>query len=566
MLHRILSVLCLVGGLAPPVAAQDFPEGAPVPAVPLHMAALQGDLQMVRQHVAAGTDLDAYDPYGSTPLLAATTFGRTEVVRLLVEAGADPALGNAQGSNPLHVAAFLGRAPIVRVLLDHGANPSLLNDDGALALDLAAVPAARDRPLLDQFRAGLAPLGWTWSDAQVEAGRAQALEMLRPRGASVPEVDFRPATEADPVADVLPAPEVLPPAGVVHASGGGWPVSTPEEEGLDPALVALLYADAEALTAIRGLLVVKNGRLVAERYFNDGALEEPALLQSVTKSVTSALVGIALETGCLESLDQRMLDFFPDQAPRVRDPRKREITLRQMLQMRAGYGWEGSDSLRWEGLIGGDYLPLLVDFPLERDPGSGFDYSNVTSQLLGVAVARGCRTDLLDFATEHLFGPLGIHPGGWRQDPYGYRYGHGELHLTARDAARFGQLYLAGGLHEGRQLIPVTWVEASLTGYSSQINTAGLRAGTVGRYFREVEYGFQWWSARVGERRFHFAWGHGGQMIVLLPDLEMVVVVTSDPFYRPIREDHEGWKHEQANFNLVGRFLAALPSPEGAIP
>jgi CubicO group peptidase (beta-lactamase class C family) len=336
-------------------------------------------------------------------------------------------------------------------------------------------------------------------------------------------------------------------------------VSTPAAEGLDPGLTAELYADAERLKAIRGLLVVKNGRLIAERYFNGGAIDRPALLQSVTKSVTSALVGIALERGCLRSVDQRMVDFFPELEERIADPRKREITIRQMLQMRAGYGWEGADSTRWQGLIGGDYLPLIVDFPLDRAPGTGFDYSNVTSHLLGVIVGRACDTDLLPFARQHLFDPIGARAGEWGMDPYGYRYGHAELQLTARDMARFGLLYLNHGAWDGRQVVASDWVDASLTGYSSGINTAGLRSGTVGRYFRDAEYGYQWWSARVGDRRFDFAWGHGGQMIVLLHDLDMVLVVTTDPFHRPIREDDEAWKHEQATFNLIGKFIQSLP-------
>ena len=541
----LLVIAVAIAARAGAAGAQEAPPDDPAshpPAVALHLAALQGNVEAIRQHIAAGSDLDQIDAYGSTPLLVATTFGRPDAARALAEAGADLDIGNAEGSTPLHVAAYLGRSAIVGLLLEHRADPHTRNDDGATPYDMAAVPVAYDRPLLDQLRAGLAPLGLELDDDQIAAGRAEILKLLRSRRIDLEEVRFAPPRTA-----------------------GGWPVSTPAAQGLDPTLVADLYVDAAQLPAIRGLLIVKDGYLVAERYFHEGAIDRPALVQSVTKSVTSALVGIALERGCLESLDQPMLDFFPEQAVRVTDPRKRAITVRQMLQMRAGYGWEGSDSVRWEGLISGDYLPLLVDFPLDRDPGTGFDYSNVTSHLLAVIVARACDTDLLPFAQEHLFDPIGVRPGEWRQDPYGYRYGHGELHLTARDMARFGLLYLNDAKWQGRQIVPADWVEASLTGYSSGINTAGLRSGTVGRYFRDARYGYQWWSAQVGDRRFAFAWGHGGQMIVLLDDLSMVLVATTDPFHRPIREDHEAWKHEQAAFNLIGKFIRSLPD-EGAEP
>jgi len=533
----VTAVLLAVVAMAPSEAQEPKREVPGAPAIALHLAALQGDVAAIRAHAEAGSDLDRRDSFGSTPLLVAATFGHPEAVRALLQGGADPTVGNPEGSTPLHVAAFLGRDRVVAALLEQGAEAMLRNDDGATPYDLAVGSPARDRPLLDQLRAGLTPLGLELPDEAVAAGRAAALTLLGVYPPALPRDAFAPEP------------------------GGRWPVSTPEARGLDSEAIGRLYAEAQTLEAIYGLLIVKDGHLLAERYFNDGARDRPALLQSVTKSVTSALVGIALERGCLTDLDQRMVTFFPEYADRLDDPRKADITLREMLQMRAGYGWEGSDSLRWEGLIGGDYLPLLVDFPLERDPGSGFDYSNITSHLLGVVVARACETDLLDFAEKNLFGPLEIEPGSWLRDPHGYRYGHAELSLTARDAARFGQLYLDRGMHDDSRVVPAAWVEASLTGYSRDIDTAGLRAGTVGRYFHGVEYGFQWWSAVVGERRFDFAWGHGGQLIVLLDDLDMVVVVTSDPFHRPIREDGESWTHEQANFNLVGRFLRSLPDP-----
>lgn len=123
-------------------------------------------------------------------------------------------------------------------------------------------------------------------------------------------------------------------------SGDNWPVSTPAEQGLDPGLVAELYYNASQLETIYSLLVFKNGYLIAEDYFNIGSAEQKVNIHSVTKSINSALVGIALEQGCLTSLDQKMMDFFPEFTNRIADPQKNQITIRQMLQMRAGYPWE----------------------------------------------------------------------------------------------------------------------------------------------------------------------------------------------------------------------------------
>ena len=142
--------------------------------------------------------------------------------------------------------------------------------------------------------------------------------------------------------------------------GDDWPVSTPEAQGLDPMQVAELYYNAAKLETIYGLLVVKDGSLVAEKYFNEGSVAELSKRASVTKSYTSALVGIALEQGYLSSLEQKMLDFFPDLAGEITDNRKEQITVRQMLQMRAGYPWEETDAALWDALWDGEYLLSLI--------------------------------------------------------------------------------------------------------------------------------------------------------------------------------------------------------------
>ena len=340
--------------------------------------------------------------------------------------------------------------------------------------------------------------------------------------------------------------------------GDDWEVSTPAEQGLDPMLVAELYYNAAELETLYGLLVVKNGYLIAEGYFNEGSVEQKARVQSVTKSYTSALVGIALDQGYLSSVDQKMIDFFPEVAGQINDPRKEQITIRDLLQMRAGYPWEETDPALWEGLLSGDYLPLIDEFPLVSDPGTEFHYSNLTSNWLGIIVARACGTNLKSYAEEHLFLPIGAEVGDWGTDRDGHNNGCCDLHFTARDMAKFGLLYLNEGEYEGNQVIPADWVSESLQRYSEDINATGGFPANWGLSISDIGYGYQWWSARVGEHHFDFAWGHGGQLIVLLDELDMVIVVTSDPFY--LQHDDESWKHEKANINLVGKFIKSLPS------
>lgn len=330
-----------------------------------------------------------------------------------------------------------------------------------------------------------------------------------------------------------------------------WKVSSPEEQNLDPTKVAELYYHAGKLEKIRSLLVVKNGYLVAEDYFNDGAIDQKDRLQSVTKSVTSALVGIALNEGLMADIDQPVLDYFRDVSGTVSDPRKRRITVRQLLQMRSGYPWEESDPALWQALLSGHYPPLLQDFPLVTDPGSHFHYSNLSSNWLGIMVDRVSGMHLKQYAQEVLFSPLGITPGDWGTDAEGHNNGCGDLHLSARDAAKFGQLYLDEGVFSGRQIIPKQWVYDSLKSYS--VNEFTVKH--VG-HLRNFGYGYQWWSADVAGHPVNFAWGHGGQLIVLVDELDLLVVITSYPFW--LEHNADSWKHEKANIKLVGDFLHAL--------
>lgn len=347
-----------------------------------------------------------------------------------------------------------------------------------------------------------------------------------------------PSTEELEAVDYSPLP------------GDDWLVSTPEEQGLDPMLVAELYHNAAELETLYGLLIVKNGYLIAEDYFNEGSVDRKNELQSATKSVTSALVGVALEQGCLSSVDQKMMAFFPEFSGQLDDPRKEQITIRDMLQMRSGYPDEETGGpVLWEALLSGNYMPLIEDVPLTRDPGTEFQYSGLTSHWLGVIVARACDRNQKSIAQELLFSPIGAEVGEWLMLLDGYYNGLAGLHVSARDIAKLGLLYLNDGQYGGKQILPADYVRDSLQRYSEGLPSPG--------YFSDRGYGYQWWSARVGERYFNYAAGHGGQLIVLLDELDMVIVTASNPFWQ--QHDDESWKQESAIIKLVGEFIKSLP-------
>jgi len=203
----------------------------------------------------------------------------------------------------------------------------------------------------------------------------------------------------------------------------------------------------------------------------------------------------------------------------------------------------------------GEYLSHIVTLPLIFEPGTRFKYSNLTAHWLGIIVARATGKDLKTFGEEYLFDPLGVTPGeGWNRDLDGYYIGSGDIIFTARDLARFGQLYLDEGKYNNQQLISAGWVRDSLQTYS--VNE--FEVTSVGK-FRNMGYGYMWWSADVGDHRVNFAWGHGGQLIVLENSLDLVVVTTADPFYGP--DSHQNaWSHEKAILETVSKFIYSLLS------
>jgi len=313
----------------------------------------------------------------------------------------------------------------------------------------------------------------------------------------------------------------------------GWQVATPAGQGVDEALLNTAYQEAQRLPNLFSMLVVKNGYLIAEGYFNGARMNQ------------------AFDTNLLTSVDQKLFEFFPEIAWQQLDSRKSSITIRQMLQMRSGYPWEEFDGYLDRIVSTPEWIDLAAEFPLVADPGTRFGYSNLTAHLVGVITARAANESLRAFAERSLFDPLGISVASWPTDADGYYFGSGATMFTARDMARFGQLYLDGGAYGGRQLVPAEWVQDSFDSYSgTTYNTDILNA------ISQLEYGYLWWSGVSGSHRFNFAWGHGGQLICVIQDLNMVIVTTATGLGGEFGQD--AWRQESSVLELAGRLIALL--------
>ena len=299
----------------------------------------------------------------------------------------------------------------------------------------------------------------------------------------------------------------------------GWRTSTPEQQGMDSAQLAQML---DAVTArklnIDSILIVRHGYLVAEVYFGSNSSTLKHELYSVTKSFTSALVGMAIQKGFIDGVNHPVLNLFADRQVANLDTRKQAMTLEHLLTMSSGLEWPESgsaytttDNPYVRMMRSPDWVQFVLDRPMAEQPGARFNYNSGTSHLLSAIVQKTTRTSTLAFAQEYLFGPLGITAVDWGTDAAGVAVGGSDLRLTPRDMAKFGYLYLKGGAWAGQQIVPAEWVKASTIKHIKSTDAA-------------LDYGYQWWIGPDGSFAAH---GLGGQYIFVRPRQDLVVVFTS---------------------------------------
>jgi CubicO group peptidase (beta-lactamase class C family) len=232
-------------------------------------------------------------------------------------------------------------------------------------------------------------------------------------------------------------------------------------------------------------------------------------------------VGIALRENYLESLDQKMMDFFPEYVTSSMDPRKFDITLRHLLMMRAGFDWDDTEQ-QWNIYASSpDWVQYALALPLRDNPGEKFHYSTVQTNLLSAILTRASGMSTLELADRFLYQPLQISIGYWHQDPQGNYTGGHAMWYTPRDMARFGYLFLNKGLMDGKQIIPAKWVEESVQNY-------GYTHLTWWPYLANSGYGYQWWTNTIDGFEVFYASGKGGQRILMVSDLNLIIVTTTD--------------------------------------
>jgi len=317
---------------------------------------------------------------------------------------------------------------------------------------------------------------------------------------------------------------------VLQESNGAWPTqgwqaSAPEAQGMDSGVLAAMLEDIQRQGHnIDSVTVIRNGYLVADAAIYPYEQDTKHIIHSCTKSIVSALIGIAIEQGYIDGVQTPVLDFFPGRSAENIDENKKSMTLDDLLTMSSGLNCRDSYLYRWSGLnemrASSDWVQHMLDLPMAEAPGTRFEYCNGASFLLSAILTETTGMSAHEFADKYLFGPLGITDVIWPINPQGINIGWGELRMRPQDLAKIGYLYLRGGEWDGEQIIPSSWVEESTQKHIS---------GTL-----EDGYGYQWW---VDDSGIFMAVGYAGQFIFVVPEEELVVVFNSDlddrDFYVP---------------------------------
>jgi CubicO group peptidase (beta-lactamase class C family) len=322
-----------------------------------------------------------------------------------------------------------------------------------------------------------------------------------------------------------------------HLLDDNWKISTPEAQGVDSRKLLEMFQDIKAKggSDLHSILIVKNGYLITESYLPPYHKETLHNVKSASKSILSALVGIALEKKYLRSLDQKISEFYPEY---VNDPQKKEITLRHLLTMTAGLAW--SYDQETASPVSPSDLESWKVVPMRDAPGEKFEYNSMLAHMMSAVLTKATGKNTKEFADSVLFKPLGISEVQWSKDNKGIYIGGAELFLRPRDMAKFGLLYLNKGVWNGQQVVPREWVEES--------TSPKLSIGPDLNYPMAIKYGYWWWIPAQSYQ----ARGYNGQYIIVRPDLKMVVAVTSE--------------NQGAIFQYLDSYIFQAASSKGPLP
>ena len=296
-------------------------------------------------------------------------------------------------------------------------------------------------------------------------------------------------------------------------------------ERLNAAMDKYLQGAKDKKLNIQSVMVLQHGKVVYEKWLNGGEATKPHVLNSVSKTFTSAAVGLAISEGLL-SLDDKVVSFFPDDLPDAPSENSKKVTVRNLLTMNSGH-----DSEPPRGKNGETWVQSFFAWPIQHEPGTYYCYNSLGTYTLSAIVQKVTGQKIVDYLQPRLFDPLGIEAPRWEESPQGINCGGWGLYLKTEDLAKMGQLLLQGGKWNGKQVLPAEYV-AEATRAQVPCQPSWIRADRIAESGLTPEnsdwvlgYGYQVWRCRHNAYR---ADGAGGQYIIVIPDKDAVVINTAD--------------------------------------
>lgn len=345
-----------------------------------------------------------------------------------------------------------------------------------------------------------------------------------------------PAPAPPPVLDNTPL--------IPQAISGDWDVDSPASQGVSQLAVNQMLLAAGTVSNVRGLVVARNGRLIAERYYNNYAMGDLQHVRSITKSVASMLVGQALQAGAIPSVNSTVASLLPEAWAAVHGSQAGSLTLEQILTMRTGVVF--NDNTQWDALAGApDSVRFVLGLPVGFS--RNFHYDSAGSHLPSAMLQRARGLPLDALARRDLFEPLGITQYAWTKDALGVPFGSFGLQLRTRDTAKLAQLVLDGGMKNGQQVVPSAWLTSSTAVHVKPAYSQYDALVNVG-------YGYLWWSGTLGGKSVVLGWGYGGQFAVIVRQLNMVI--QTNAFHSvdgPLKS-----QQEQGLLLAIAKFLESL--------
>jgi CubicO group peptidase (beta-lactamase class C family) len=311
----------------------------------------------------------------------------------------------------------------------------------------------------------------------------------------------------------------------------------------EPAQLSELLREAERLTPLKAVIVAQHGTVLTERGYRGHSAAAPANIKSASKGVMSALVGIAIDRGILEGVDQPVAPLLADDLPDDPDPRLAQLTIGHLLTMQSGLvRTSGRNYGRW--ILSDNWVRAALAQPFVDDPGGDMLYSTGSTHLLSAILTRVTGRSTLALAQDWLAPVTEFHIQDWQRDPQGIYFGGNQMAMSTRSLLAFGELYRrCGATASGQQIVASEWIAES------------WRPRTRSQFTGD-DYGYGWFLRRFGRHDVAYAWGYGGQMLYVIPTLEATVAITSNDDVPASRNGHRDQLHD-----LLGRIIDILEPP-----